>query len=167
MHPPSSIYLALRFLSLATALPFSHKADFATHIRVDDKQSDVGPSYPAWLGDAEAPWDCFIGLSEDVSEAMPVTDAVRSYDFTITRGTLAPDGVSRDMLLVNNQYPGPLIEANWGDIVEVTVFNNITGPEEPTSMHWHGLLERNTPWADGVPGVCHLLYLTSLTDRQG
>jgi len=57
------------------------------------------------------------------------------------------------MILINNQFPAPTIEANWGDNIEVTVRNNITGPQEGTSLHWHGLLQKETPWMDGVPSI--------------
>lgn len=53
----------------------------------------------------------------------------------------------------NGAYPGPTIEANWGDTIQVTVHNNITGPQEGTALHWHGFLQTGTPWEDGVPGV--------------
>ena len=33
---------------------------------------------------------------------------------------LAPDGVAKDMIVVNGQFPGPTIEANWGDWIEGT-----------------------------------------------
>lgn len=51
-------------------------------------------------------------------------------------------------IFVNGQFPGPAIEANWGDWVEVTLHNNITGPEEGTSMHWHGISQKGTQWAE-------------------
>lgn len=51
---------------------------------------------------------------------------------------------------MNNQFPGPVIEANWGDWIEVKVTNNI--PDEGAAIHWHGLLQKNTPYMDGVPG---------------
>ncbi|KAG7287764.1 hypothetical protein NEMBOFW57_007279 [Staphylotrichum longicolle] len=35
----------------------------------------------------------------------------------------------------------------------VKVTNNITGPEDGTALHWHGLLQKGTPWQDGVPGI--------------
>lgn len=35
----------------------------------------------------------------------------------------------------------------------MTVTNSITGPEEGTTLHWHGLLQKETPWYDGVPSV--------------
>jgi FtsP/CotA-like multicopper oxidase with cupredoxin domain len=47
----------------------------------------------------------------------------------------------------------PLIEANWGDTIEVTVRNEIANPPEGTAVHWHGLLHTKTPWYDGVPSV--------------
>lgn len=57
------------------------------------------------------------------------------------------------MILVNGQFPGPAIEANWGDTIQVTVHNQITSPEEGTALHWHGFIQSQTPWFDGVPGV--------------
>merc|ERR1712093_269443 len=65
-------------------------------------------------------------------------------------GTRAPDGVSREVYLINGQQPGPLIEVDEGDELEVFVKNAL--PVEST-IHWHGLLQRGTPQMDGVPGV--------------
>ena len=76
-----------------------------------------------------------------------------TYNFNIARGTIAPDGVNRSALLINGAFPGPLIEANWGDTVTINVCNHITGPEEGTALHWHGILQKKTPWFDGVPAV--------------
>lgn len=84
---------------------------------------------------------------------MPDTGVIRSYDFTISRGVIAPDGYQKQVMLVNGAFPGPAIEANWGDTIQVTLHNNITGPEEGTALHWHGFLQRGTPWEDGVPAV--------------
>ena len=53
--------------------------------------------------------------------------------------------------MINDQIPGPTIEANWGDTIQVRVTNNIDN--EGTTIHWHGLLQRETPWFDGVPSV--------------
>jgi FtsP/CotA-like multicopper oxidase with cupredoxin domain len=39
--------------------------------------------------------------------------------------TLAPDGVKRQVLVFNNQLPGPMIEANWGDELIIHVQNNL------------------------------------------
>ena len=75
-----------------------------------------------------------------------MTGVVRSYDFTVSRGTIAPDGVNKSVLLVNDQFPGPTLEANWGDTFQITVHNAIIGPEEGTSIHWHGILQKESPW---------------------
>jgi len=83
----------------------------------------------------------------------PNTGVIRKYDFTVQRGKAAPDGYLRDVILVNGQFPGPLIEANWGDTIQVTVHNKIVGPEEGTALHWHGILQKTSQWFDGVPGV--------------
>ena len=60
--------------------------------------------------------------------------------------------VSMKVLLINTQRPGP-IEANWGDIMQITVTNRITGPEEGGILYWHGLLQVGTPWFDGASPV--------------
>lgn len=77
----------------------------------------------------------------------------RRYDLTIARGTIAPDGFERSAILINGGFPGPTLEANWGDTFEITVHNNITGPEDGTTIHWHGMLQKGTPFNDGVPSV--------------
>lgn len=35
----------------------------------------------------------------------------------------------------------------------MTVHNQITGPEEGTALHYHGINQQGTPWVDGVPAV--------------
>lgn len=99
------------------------------------------------------------------SEAAPITNVTRQYNLTIRRGFIAPDGVNKSVILINDQFPGPTIEANWGDTIQVNVTNEITGPEEGTAMHWHGILQRETPWFDGTPAVqqCPIAPCKSLT----
>jgi FtsP/CotA-like multicopper oxidase with cupredoxin domain len=38
-----------------------------------------------------------------------------------------------------------------GDMIEVEVENQLDN--EGTAIHWHGLLQKETPWFDGVPSV--------------
>lgn len=97
---------------------------------------------------------------------------VRSYDLTIHKGEAAPDGFSRPVYLVNGQHPGPLIEANEDDTLQVFVQNDLT---VETTIHWHGLLQRGTPNMDGVPGVTqypiapggNFTYRFNLTNEYG
>ncbi|KAI5360948.1 Putative multicopper oxidase, type 1, cupredoxin [Septoria linicola] len=88
----------------------------------------------------------FLGGSQD-------TGVTRYYNLEISRQTFAPDGIPVPMIVVNGQFPGPLLEANWGDMIEVTVKNSIEEPAEGTALHWHGLLQKKTPWYDGVPSA--------------
>lgn len=53
--------------------------------------------------------------SIDPSLGLPDTNQTVSYVFSVTRGVLSPDGYQKTMILVNGAFPGPLIEANWGD----------------------------------------------------
>ena len=48
----------------------------------------------------------------------------------------------------NSLLPGPVLRATAGDLVEVTIDNQL---REATSIHWHGLAIVNA--MDGVPGV--------------
>jgi FtsP/CotA-like multicopper oxidase with cupredoxin domain len=51
----------------------------------------------------------------------------------------------------NQQYPGPWIQACWGDLVNVTVVNKLS--YNGTAVHWHGLRQLGTPEMDGVNAV--------------
>lgn len=102
---------------------------------------------------AGAPWGGRTASNTNPYKNAPSTGVTRSYTFNVARATMAPDGVQRQVLVVNNQFPGPLIEANWGDTIAVTVVNNIVAPQEGTSIHWHGFLQKSTEYEDGVPGI--------------
>ena len=54
---------------------------------------------------------------------------------------------------MNDQFPGPLIQANWGDWIEIEIHNRITGPEDGTTIHLHGLRQYGTQYFDGAPGI--------------
>jgi FtsP/CotA-like multicopper oxidase with cupredoxin domain len=55
------------------------------------------------------------------------------------------------MMLVNGQYPGPVLTADWGDYFKITVINNLEN--NGTSIHWHGLRQLNTNQMDGTNGL--------------
>ncbi|UNI21223.1 hypothetical protein JDV02_007233 [Purpureocillium takamizusanense] len=58
--------------------------------------------------------------------------------------------VPRNMMLVNGQSPGPVMELDQDDWVVVNLINDTPFN---TSLHFHGIEMHQTPWADGVPGV--------------
>jgi laccase len=96
-------------------------------------------------------WGDGYNITTDVMDSWPDTGVTRSYNFTITNGTLAPNGVERQGFLINGQYPGPTIFADWGDWIEVSVTNEMQ--YNGTTLHWHGFRQFYTNGEDGVPGV--------------
>ncbi|CAM1506247.1 Fc.00g058880.m01.CDS01 [Cosmosporella sp. VM-42] len=116
----------------------------------------LAPILPMFLTDNPTPngypWSTLNSETNYYKEC-PHTGVIRPYDFTISRGFIAPDGYEVDVLLINGGFPGPTIEANWGDIIQVTVHNELDEPEEGVALHWHGFLQTDKPWEDGVPAV--------------
>jgi len=74
----------------------------------------------------------------------------REYEWTVQDHMHNPDGIYRPMILVNSQYPGPLIEVNEGDTIVVHVQNQATNA---TAIHWHGIYQIGTPHMDGTVGI--------------
>ncbi|KAK3388473.1 multicopper oxidase-domain-containing protein [Sordaria brevicollis] len=72
----------------------------------------------------------------------------RHYHVNIAKHTIAPDGNPKEARLFNGTYPGPLIEACWGDTVIVHVTNNLD--DEGSVIHWHGLRQYYNNDQDGV-----------------
>uniref|UniRef100_A0A1A9W9Z6 Uncharacterized protein n=1 Tax=Glossina brevipalpis TaxID=37001 RepID=A0A1A9W9Z6_9MUSC len=64
---------------------------------------------------------------------------------------IAADGVPRSITVVNRMMPGPTIEVCQNDIVQVDVKNHLLG--ESTTIHWHGMHMKETPYMDGVPHI--------------
>lgn len=63
----------------------------------------------------------------------------RTFSWNITSALLRPDGVNREVILINDYFPGPTIEARSGDNIVVNVHNHL---EQGISFHWHGLQMR-------------------------
>ncbi|MBW0475053.1 hypothetical protein O181_014768 [Austropuccinia psidii MF-1] len=75
---------------------------------------------------------------------------LRSYEWAVTNTTASFDGYTRNVLIINNQFPGPLIEVNEGDTIRVKVTNHLN---TPLSIHWHGIFQRGSQWMDGPEGI--------------
>lgn len=74
----------------------------------------------------------------------------RHFHWNITDKTVNPDGVFRPMILINEQFPGPLIRVNEGDRIIVHIDNQASNA---TSFHWHGLFQNGTNHMDGAVGI--------------
>ncbi|TRM70406.1 multicopper oxidase/laccase [Schizophyllum amplum] len=99
---------------------------------------------------------------------------------SLSHGHVAPDGVDRIGVLVNNEFPSPLIQANKSDEFRLNVIDQLTVMEDPyldmlTSIHWHGFFQKGSNYADGpayvtqcplVPGE-NFLYQFQIPDQVG
>ncbi|AKK26858.1 multicopper oxidase family protein [Mycobacterium sp. EPa45] len=81
------------------------------------------------------------------ADAIAEAEAGRPHSGKTVTARLAPGTADIDLggtkartLTYNKVLPGPLIRANVGDEIAVTVDN---GLDHPTSVHWHGIVLRN------------------------
>ncbi|KAG6864209.1 hypothetical protein C0991_011545, partial [Blastosporella zonata] len=88
---------------------------------------------------------CALLLSASVQAIGPVTDLL------ISNKLIAPDGVTRSTVLAGGTFPGPVISGNKGDVFKINVSNTLQDPTmlRATTIHWHGIYQNGTNWADG------------------
>ncbi|KAK0714212.1 multicopper oxidase-domain-containing protein [Apiosordaria backusii] len=72
----------------------------------------------------------------------------RYYTIDVATGVIYPDGFPKNALVFNGTYPGPRLEACWGDELVITVKNSL--PNMGTQIHWHGIRQLFTNDMDGV-----------------
>lgn len=117
-----------------------------------------GPPRPAMFASPEA---VEAGAAADDRYLLPAkwdsgaAPMVRTFDWTIREGRIAGVADSGPVLLINDEYPGPLVECNTGDTLRIRVRNAAPGgPEAGVALHWHGLeLRGGQNGVDGVVGV--------------
>ncbi|KAK0224304.1 laccase lcc5 [Armillaria fumosa] len=98
-------------------------------------------------------------------------------DLVISNVKVSPDGYSRTTALANGVVDGVLITGTKGDVFEINVVNNLTDNTilQSTSIHWHGLLQKGSNWADGPAFVnqCPIakgdsfMYIFDSADQAG
>ncbi|KAF5731074.1 putative multicopper oxidase [Tripterygium wilfordii] len=77
-------------------------------------------------------------------------DPTVSYDFKVSYTTASPLGVPQQVIAVNGQFPGPLINATTNNHVIVSVQNEL---DENLLITWSGIQMRRNSWQDGVLGT--------------
>ncbi|KAJ4473035.1 laccase 1 [Lentinula aciculospora] len=98
-------------------------------------------------------------------------------DLHIVNAFIQPDGFNRSGVLAEGVFPGPLITGNKGDNFQINVLDELTNGTMllSTSIHWHGLFQKTTNWADGPAFVnqCPIaagdsfLYNFNVPDQAG
>ena len=79
--------------------------------------------------------------------AAPYDALAGTYDLTVAKAQIEVDGRAFEKLTVNGSVPGPTLRLREGEKATITVANET---DEPTSMHWHGILLPGI--MDGAPG---------------
>ncbi|XP_027151232.1 monocopper oxidase-like protein SKU5 [Coffea eugenioides] len=78
------------------------------------------------------------------------TDPYVFFDWTVSYVTASPLGVKQQVIGVEGQFPGPILNVttNWNVVVNVK--NNL---DEPLLLTWNGIQQRKNAWQDGVSGT--------------
>ncbi|CAL5191952.1 unnamed protein product [Lathyrus oleraceus] len=72
------------------------------------------------------------------------------FDWTVSYTTVSPLGVKQQVIGINKQFPGPILNVttNWNVVVNVK--NDL---DEPLLLTWNGVQHRKDTWQDGVSGT--------------
>ncbi|XP_075651705.1 putative laccase-9 [Castanea sativa] len=97
---------------------------------------------------------------------------VHYYDFVLKEANFTRLCSSKSMLVVNEQYPGPVIRVTKGDIVYVNVHNQ---GDYGVTIHWHGVHQPRNPWSDGpeyitqcpIEPASNFTYEVIFSDEEG
>ncbi|KAK4721884.1 hypothetical protein R3W88_012117 [Solanum pinnatisectum] len=90
---------------------------------------------------------CLLFLSANIS----VEARIRHYEWEVKYEYKSPDCFKKLSISINGKTPGPTIVAQQGDTIVVEVKNSLL--TENLAIHWHGIRQIGTPWADGTEGV--------------
>ncbi|CDP09154.1 unnamed protein product [Coffea canephora] len=97
---------------------------------------------------------------------------VREYKFNVVMANATRLCSTKPIVTVNGQFPGPTIYAREDDTVLIKVVNHV---KYNLSIHWHGVRQLRTGWADGPayitqcpiqPGQTYV-YNFTITGQRG
>ncbi|XP_008235896.1 PREDICTED: monocopper oxidase-like protein SKU5 [Prunus mume] len=72
------------------------------------------------------------------------------FDWTVSYITASPLGVEQQVIGINGEFPGPILNVttNWNVVINVK--NHL---DEPLLLTWNGIQHRKNSWQDGVSGT--------------
>ncbi|XP_052080741.1 uncharacterized protein LOC127718725 [Mytilus californianus] len=80
------------------------------------------------------------------------SDSGKEFERSLEKTFILADGYkSRIVIAVNGRFPGPTITARENQEVIVHVRNLMH--TDSTTIHWHGMHQKSSPWSDGVAFV--------------
>ncbi|KAI0532733.1 multicopper oxidase-domain-containing protein [Xylaria digitata] len=146
----------LSFVSLAGVLSAALLAGFGRCVPSSSSRPDAlgvrGPG-SCHTPSNRACWSPGFDINTDYDTKTPA-GTLRTFNWEVTEhdNWTGPDGrVKSKVMLVNNQYPGPTLTADWGDTVVINIKNSLR--LNGTSFHWHGIRQIGTNIMDGTNGV--------------
>ncbi|XP_042452954.1 laccase-3-like [Zingiber officinale] len=71
---------------------------------------------------------------------------VQHHDFVVQETPVKRLCAAHNIITVNGQFPGPTIEVKNGDTIIINVVNQA---RYNVTLHWHGVRQLRTAWADG------------------
>ncbi|MCD9638314.1 L-ascorbate oxidase [Datura stramonium] len=77
-------------------------------------------------------------------------DPILFFEWKVTYGTISPLGVPQQVILINDKFPGPIINGTSNNNIVVNVFNQL---DEPFLLTWNGIQQRKNSWQDGTLGT--------------
>ncbi|GMY08084.1 laccase-17 [Fagus crenata] len=89
---------------------------------------------------------------------LALASITRHYKFDIKLQNVTRLCHTKSIVTVNGQFPGPRIVAWEGDRLVIKVVNHV---QNNISIHWHGILQLQTGWADGAAYVTQCPIQTS------
>ncbi|KAK3226196.1 hypothetical protein Dsin_006058 [Dipteronia sinensis] len=101
-----------------------------------------------------------------------VESRVRHYKFNVVMKNTTKLCSNKPIVTVNGKFPGPTLYAREDDTVLVKVTNHV---KYNVSIHWHGIRQLRTGWADGpayitqcpiLPGQSYV-YNFTITGQRG
>ncbi|RVW33739.1 Laccase-17 [Vitis vinifera] len=97
-----------------------------------------------------------------VLSALPelVAGVTRHYTFNITLHNVTRLCQTKSIISVNGRFPGPPVVAREGDRVVVKVDNKVSNN---VTIHWHGVRQLRSAWADGPTYVTQCPIQTGQT----
>ncbi|KAL0016984.1 hypothetical protein SO802_004053 [Lithocarpus litseifolius] len=77
------------------------------------------------------------------------------FDWTVSYAQRAPLGVNKQVIVINDQLPGPLLNVTTDNVVHINIHNDMTDPFLTT---WLNGVQLRSSWQDGVQGTnCPIL----------
>ncbi|XP_058199499.1 laccase-2-like [Rhododendron vialii] len=89
---------------------------------------------------------CIASFSLWLLPEVATAGITRHYKFNIRLQNVTRLCNTKTILTVNGKFPGPRIIAREGDRVEIKVVNRVPNN---VSIHWHGIRQLQSGWADG------------------